>query len=91
MGDLISRSALIKRVEEWNTKDDFDRAFYRFTMSRIIEQPTIDAVPVVRGKWIDDHGSDVCSICGFSCDDTYYLGEGNFCPNCGADMRGNKT
>ena len=55
---------------------------------------TADVKPVVRGKWrkIDKLGRTVkCSKCG----NTLALygvnagrGNANFCPNCGADMRG---
>ena len=48
----------------------------------------------VKGEWIDygqyaeghSHREIVCSICGY----TYkgFLNEYKFCPNCGADMRG---
>ena len=65
------------------------------TLMTIEEQPTIEPQRI-RGKWIHDgyifpHGNDWihCSICGkkginVPADLT------NFCPNCGADMRGNK-
>lgn len=46
--DLISRKAMLERLEKWNTSDCLDKAFYLFTMNRIIEQPTVDAVEVVR-------------------------------------------
>ena len=59
----------------------------------IDEAPTIDAVSVVRGEWIDrsDGGrilhpwweSYECMNCGYSGSKAW-----NFCPNCGADMRG---
>lgn len=39
-----------------------------------------------KGKWIDYCGGVKCDQCEFECDDTYYLGEANFCPNCGARM-----
>lgn len=39
-----------------------------------------------KGKWIDYCGGVKCDQCGFECDDTYYLGEANYCPNCGARM-----
>lgn len=47
-------------------------------------QPTIDAVPVVRGEWKKD--SDYpwllnCSVCGYSTEHGT-----NYCPNCGAKM-----
>lgn len=43
---------------------------------------------VAHGKWVDDHGNDMCSVCGFACSDTYYLGDANYCPECGAKMIG---
>lgn len=52
MSDLISRSALIKRLQEWNRDDAMDKALYNFAMQRIIDQPTIEAVPVVKAEWI---------------------------------------
>lgn len=52
----------------------------------------IDAAPTIkpkRGEWIDNecfdekygHSYD-CGLCGYS-----VIGQQNFCPNCGADMR----
>lgn len=37
-------------------------------------------------RWEADRADTVCSVCGFRCDDTYYLGAGLFCPECGAKM-----
>lgn len=37
-------------------------------------------------RWEADSADTVCSVCGFRCDDTYYLGAGRFCPECGAKM-----
>lgn len=62
---------------------------------------TVDAVPVVHGRWIDSKGNVVaidtygcpvrscnCSVCGdwLTASDEYAC-VGNYCPNCGADMR----
>ena len=47
MSDLISRSELLKRLEEWNTSDETDKALYNFTLRRIIEQPTAYSVDKV--------------------------------------------
>ena len=57
------------------------------------EQPTVDAVPVVHGRWeqcFEDWRhqieGDKCSACGFEhygCGIKHY----HYCPNCGADMR----
>ena len=53
--------------------------------------PAADVKPVVRGEWITakDKGDCCyrCSECGFM-RDAYLLDVANFCPNCGADMRG---
>ena len=58
-------------------------------------EPTADVRENVRGEWIHDeitrNGNTVytpnakCSICY-----CYVFQESNFCPNCGADMRGDK-
>ena len=47
--------------------------------------PSADVRPVVRGKWIARHKWDwiVCSECSYESNKA-----SNFCPNCGADMRG---
>ena len=52
----------------------------------IEEAPTADVKEVNHGKWLDDYGYDKCSVCGFKCNDPYYLGEANYCPECGARM-----
>lgn len=51
--------------------------------------PSSDVRPVVRGRWIrptrvPDSMLDECSVCGFDTGAYTF----NFCPNCGADMRG---
>ena len=47
MSDLISRSELLKRLEEWNTSDETDKALYNFALNIIIEQPTAYSVDKV--------------------------------------------
>jgi hypothetical protein len=55
----------------------------------------VDAVEVKHGRWVmpkESYGL-VCSVCGGSC--WYYdydqtIGDSNYCPNCGADMRERK-
>ena len=52
--------------------------------------PTVDAVEVVHGRWVEDTATDMiaCTECGHAwntidnCTETF-----NYCPNCGADMR----
>ena len=54
------------------------------------EVPTSKAVPVRKGRWNQDEWSCNCSECGKEAPfwemSGYY--KSNFCPNCGADMRG---
>lgn len=51
------------------------------------EAPTIDVAPVVHGRWImhdDEFGLTCeCSACHIET-----MGDGNYCPNCGAKMDG---
>lgn len=37
---LIDADEMIKRLQEWNTKDDMDTALFNFALHRILEQPT---------------------------------------------------
>lgn len=55
--------------------------------------PTIDAVPVVQGKWIYEGARGRfpacrCSVCGNveNADWAMISGEVNYCPNCGTKM-----
>lgn len=51
-----------------------------------------------QGEWkVNNYGEHICPICGHyalydECQDNdYYEVQSNFCPECGADMRGNKN
>ena len=83
----ISREAAIKALQEkvfHNLTDEFYG-----TMQVLDEIPAADVVEVKHGVWIlnpDDTagcGFFVCSSC--KCD---VYDQTDFCPNCGADMRG---
>ena len=37
---LIDADEMIKRLQEWNTKDAMDTALFNFALHRILEQPT---------------------------------------------------
>jgi len=87
INDLIPRAAAIeafddKRVE-WNYGDVSPES-----VIRVIESiPTVDAVPVVHGLWIDfnfvGNRRYQCSEC------FHWINAGidrNYCPNCGAKM-----
>ena len=57
---------------------------------RLLEKaPTVDAVPVVHGRWDNMDGyktRKVCSMCGW--DVPEYGKFYSYCPNCGAKMDG---
>lgn len=57
----------------------------------ISNAPTINAEPVKHGEWID-HGTTCqryeCSVCGDQHDWLILPNNINFCPNCGAKMKG---
>ena len=61
---------------------------------RIIENPTVDAVEVVHGRWIEKQEpipwceDDVDVFCVCSVCDCASPGESSYCPNCGAKMDG---
>jgi rubrerythrin len=82
MDDLISRQAAIWTVRKAKDKSEAHRM--------LIQLPTVDAVPVVHGKWIDEtfkpwglvYHPYKCDQCGENSETN-----SNFCPNCGADMR----
>lgn len=101
MSDLISRSALINALKIdraciyshvfSHVGCECEEELFIDLKQLINNQPTIEAVEVVHGKWIvKDTGFakfDSCSECGFCLG---FVGAGksvNFCPNCGADMR----
>lgn len=58
--------------------------------------PATDVQPVRRGKWEDEHYSELmdcyeatCSVCGFESSDKYHITDTHrFCENCGARMDG---
>lgn len=51
--------------------------------------PTVDAAPVVHGKWIYGEDIDIqCSVCGADAltEGDYRQIKSRYCPNCGAKM-----
>lgn len=48
--------------------------------------PTVDAVPVVHGRWNDSYDgiTPYCSVCGHS--HRLMVRKPNYCPNCGGKM-----
>ena len=99
MRDLISRSALIEELGKGKRlvqkyKEYTGEDAYNHVITTVNEQPTVEAKPVVTGEWVQEgnavyHWRHNCSICGNPVYDK--IKPYNFCPNCGADMRGGKN
>lgn len=89
MDDLISRTALLKSLNEQAPKPTTDD-LYTVNMC-IINAPAVDAVPVVHGRWqgvspfVD---TEECSNCRYNiqCEEL----ETPYCPWCGAKMDGER-
>ena len=96
MAEYIDRGALIewlKRIRLIDLsdgrglcrvimEDDFKKAIKKMPKGIIA-----DVAPVRHGRWIASHDEFcACSICKYP----VYVGwnQTNYCPNCGADMRG---
>jgi len=82
---LIDADALKKHYAWW--EDDRQKLFD----SIVDSQPTVDAVPVRHGKWINRWSGcgsvwleQSCSECALTFEDEPH--EYKYCPNCGARM-----
>ena len=99
MGRLIEANALLSEMEKYSDDTARSKNEYLFGMQQRLETcielvedaPTVDAVPVVHGRWKEDtggYGFWICSHCGFVSEasgaDMLY----KFCPVCGAKMDG---
>lgn len=105
--ELIDRQALVKNFRAISVFDAFPQwremnpsvtaAIARLTRKYreiILNAPTVDAVPVVHGRWInwgksgtptyENYGT--CSVCHE--DAEIHTEHRNYCPNCGAKMDG---
>ena len=81
MSDYISRQAAFEALEK-----------HGVSTTNISRVPIADVRENVRGEWIfpyEDKKYKRCSVCG----KTFYSipATSNFCPNCGAEMRGDNT
>ena len=78
---LIDADAFLEKMKR--TSRYFDVVF------DVEEMPTVDAVLVRHGLWIEDHDYLKCPECGAMVkrDFTFFdIGDWNFCPNCGTNL-----
>ena len=97
MSDLIIRELLVKEIVNRPTEQSgYNPVYLNGCATRqneiidiINDMPTVEAVPVVHGEWVNEyinrygHPCHCCSVCGFHASHQ----DKNFCPECGADMR----
>ena len=88
MSDLISRQAAIDIFDDYNISvENGDLEAYCRDRKRLCELPPIQPK---RGKWLYQIGMVKCDQCLRAIRRIDHDGLLNFCPNCGADMRGDK-
>lgn len=88
MAEYVDRTAVAQAmIEQYELVSPDD---IRETVARV---PAADVRENVHGKWIDDGflGRKTCFICGKWIANNTGTAELNYCPNCGADMRGGKN
>ena len=86
---LIDADALMEAAYDSDEKQGNDVWHTGDIEYLVMAQPTVDAVEVVHGRWIEDVATDMiaCTECGHAwniidnCTETF-----NYCPNCGACM-----
>lgn len=90
MGRLIDADELIDDIRK-KARAGFpaNKNLFLYAESCVIHAPTVDAVPVRRGKWIETmEFYRKCSECGETWHEQWIMGKHlKFCPNCGADMK----
>lgn len=89
MAEYIEREALREVVTHLRFGKHLNKDAALNLMERAIDNlPPADVVERKCGEWIDD---TFCSNCRWYAEDAdghIIMSFGNFCPNCGADMRG---
>lgn len=92
MARLIDADETIKWQQYGNTNSILYR---QYTVEVLENAPTVDAAPVVHGRWIDMGDFESCSVCKSTqlkkFESMYGTAERvwtktNYCPDCGAKM-----
>ena len=84
MSDLISRQQAIDAARDWY--EGLICGSFKGLEKRLRALPSAQPERI-RGRWIEKphvHGVAYCSLCDYE----LHTNDTNFCPNCGADMRG---
>lgn len=102
---LIDADDVLDSIENWKRKvlyyHPHTKKFSTIPLSEVLsflgDSPTIDAVPVKHGEWVDGKRMSLdgtfywfreCSLCGYEREDDNEEKDTNYCPKCGARMDG---
>ena len=90
MARYIDADAIIEFIDLGHYKNPLELCYSeQYVVDMIESRPTADVVEVVHGKWVVCDAPPTwwyeCSICHKAGNVEY-----NYCPNCGADMRGGR-
>ena len=91
--DCVERQAAIDALWKIRQEEISDgRRFHDYCSLSTAVDVIKDLPSAQSGKWIwsEDNASWCCSICGCVFEEIDWKPEYNYCPNCGADMRGEK-
>lgn len=93
MAELIYRQdALNLSFSEGIVEDGVLYVPWREISRKLKNMPTVKAVPVRHGRWINNYeAKDGRSLRCSECQMVFWVGhgrDGNYCPNCGAKMDG---
>ena len=100
MSDYIKREDAIRQIVKTSAQNELDIPAIGTVIYILSEMDSADVRENVRGEWIShdlENGEksidkDCCSVCGERFREIAMTGcEWNFCPNCGADMRGEEA
>lgn len=84
MAEYIDKQKLIDELDDKYSLGDIGRMEHDIIVNALLYAKPADVRPVVRGKWKITSIYIKCLECG----ECFMLIPQNFCPNCGADMRG---
>lgn len=92
MAEYIDKQAVIDELDDKYSLGDIGRMEHDIIVNALLYAKPADVRPMVRGRWIekyDDFIAGTCSACGWDSiryeDDVIGM---NYCPNCGAYMKG---
>lgn len=92
--DMISRKAAVSRISDLIVLELRGERIptWNEVYKALNDLPTVDAVPVKHGRWINIANGNCDDLCKCSeCKETWLgIGGYNYCPNCGAKMDGER-